>query len=84
MALDGQKRVHPYLGHSTLVFAVHVCLLAEAAKAGITPNHKFLTNYLQGVESGNARAIARNAARGAQKVWQQHNTIYLHTAAQHG
>jgi hypothetical protein len=56
---------------------VCVCLLAEAAKAGITPNHKFLTNYLQGVESGNARAIARNAARGAQKVWQQHNTVSL-------
>jgi hypothetical protein len=57
---------------------VRVCLSAEAAKAGITPNHKFLTNYLQGVESGNARAIARNAARGAHKVWQQHNTLSLH------
>jgi len=45
---------------------------AEAAHQGITPNTRFLTNYLKGVESGNKRAIARNAARGAQRVghWQ--------------
>lgn len=41
---------------------------ADAAQIGITPNTTFLTNYLKGVESGNKRAIARNAARGAQKV----------------
>ena len=46
------------------------CCNVEAAKLGvsITPNTGFLTNYLKGVESGNKRAIARNAARGAQKV----------------
>lgn len=53
-----------------LVCLVASCCNTEAAKLGvsITPNTGFLTNYLKGVESGNKRAIARNAARGAQKV----------------
>lgn len=45
------------------------CLLASADRAA--PNKQFLSNYLKGVESGNKRAIARNAARGAQQVKQQ-------------
>jgi len=39
-----------------------------AADRSTAPNTSFLTNYLKGVETGNARVIARNAARGAQAV----------------
>jgi hypothetical protein len=39
-----------------------------AADRAAAPNTIFLSKYLQGLDSGNKRAIARNAARGAQQV----------------
>jgi hypothetical protein len=39
-----------------------------AADRTAAPNTTFLSKYLKGLDSGNKRAIARNAARGAQQV----------------
>lgn len=39
-----------------------------ATDRAAAPNTTFLSKYLQGLDSGNKRAIARNAARGAQQV----------------
>jgi hypothetical protein len=39
-----------------------------ATDRAAAPNTTFLSKYLKGLDSGNKRAIARNAARGAQQV----------------
>ncbi|WIA37084.1 hypothetical protein OEZ86_014056 [Tetradesmus obliquus] len=39
-----------------------------ATDRAAAPNTTFLSKYLQGLDSGNKRAIARNAARGAQQA----------------